>query len=158
MMEVTVEYAVHFYEYVEGHTGKHLSGHRIRILLLNLPSLPQPHRPRGDSMSHRYHAMMSYYIIIVQLWYHSCICPVANVLGWAPLIPCFIVGNTHPTIPTSSRTAESWDRHPPLPSRIAGTAADCTRWISGCGAMDEASPGRCPSTRQRLPGRIKSAR
>ena len=40
MIEVTVEYAAHFYDmYVEGHTGKHLSGDRIRILLLNLPFL-----------------------------------------------------------------------------------------------------------------------
>ena len=29
------------------------------------------------------------------------ICPVANVLGRAPLIPCFIGGNSHPTIPHS---------------------------------------------------------
>ena len=27
------------------------------------------------------------------------ICPVANVLGRTPLIPCFIGGNSHPTIP-----------------------------------------------------------
>jgi hypothetical protein len=27
------------------------------------------------------------------------ICPVANVLGCAPLIQCFIGGNSHPTIP-----------------------------------------------------------
>jgi hypothetical protein len=27
------------------------------------------------------------------------ICPVENVLGRAPLIPCFIGGNSHPTIP-----------------------------------------------------------
>ena len=27
------------------------------------------------------------------------ICPVANVLGQAPLIQCFIGGNSHPTIP-----------------------------------------------------------
>jgi hypothetical protein len=27
------------------------------------------------------------------------ICPMANVLGRAPLIPCFIGGNRHPTIP-----------------------------------------------------------
>ena len=27
------------------------------------------------------------------------ICPVTNVLGRAPLIPCFIGGNSHPTIP-----------------------------------------------------------
>ena len=29
------------------------------------------------------------------------ICPVANVLGRAPLIQCFIGGNIHPTIPYS---------------------------------------------------------
>ncbi len=29
------------------------------------------------------------------------ICPVANVLGRAPLIPCFIGCNSHPTIPHS---------------------------------------------------------
>lgn len=40
MVEVTVDYAAHFHDmYVEGHTGKHLSGDRIRILLLNLPFL-----------------------------------------------------------------------------------------------------------------------
>jgi hypothetical protein len=29
------------------------------------------------------------------------ICPVTNVLGQAPLIPCFVGGNSHPTIPHS---------------------------------------------------------
>jgi hypothetical protein len=38
MIEVTVDYAAHFYDmYVGGHTGKHMSGDRVRILLLNLP-------------------------------------------------------------------------------------------------------------------------
>ena len=38
LLQVTSEYAAHFYDmYVEGHTGKHLTGDRIRILLLNLP-------------------------------------------------------------------------------------------------------------------------
>ncbi len=37
MIKVTVEYAAHFsHMYIEGHTGKHLSGDRIHILLLNL--------------------------------------------------------------------------------------------------------------------------
>ena len=40
LIEVTTDYATHFYDmYVEGHTGKHLTGDRIRILLLNLPFL-----------------------------------------------------------------------------------------------------------------------
>ena len=37
MIEVTVDYAAHFYDiYVGGHTGKHTSGDRVCILLLNL--------------------------------------------------------------------------------------------------------------------------
>ena len=37
LLEVTSEYAAHFCDmYVEGHTGKHLTGDRIRIFLLNL--------------------------------------------------------------------------------------------------------------------------
>ncbi len=40
------------------------------------------------------------------------ICPVANVLGLAPLIPCFIDCNTHPTIPYKFKN-----------SRILGTAS-----------------------------------
>jgi hypothetical protein len=36
--EVTSDYAAHLNDiYVQGHTGKHLTGDRIRILLLNLP-------------------------------------------------------------------------------------------------------------------------
>jgi hypothetical protein len=31
------------------------------------------------------------------------ICPAAKVLGRAPLIPCFIGGNSHPTIPHGRR-------------------------------------------------------
>ena len=38
LVEVSSDYAAHFYDmFVEGHTGKHLTGDRIRILLLNLP-------------------------------------------------------------------------------------------------------------------------
>ena len=40
LLEVTSEYAAHFYDmYVEGHTGKHLTGDCIWILLLILPFL-----------------------------------------------------------------------------------------------------------------------
>jgi len=40
MVEVTVDYATHFYDmYIEKHKGKHLSGERVRILLLTLPFL-----------------------------------------------------------------------------------------------------------------------
>ena len=46
------------------------------------------------------------------------ICPVANVLGRAPLIPCFIGGNSHPTIP------HSFKDHPRLGSASADTQRD----------------------------------
>jgi hypothetical protein len=40
LVKVTTEYAAHSsYMYVEGHTGKHLMGDQILILLLNLPFL-----------------------------------------------------------------------------------------------------------------------
>ena len=40
MVEVTVDYAAHFYDmYVDKHKGKHLTGERVRILLLTLPFL-----------------------------------------------------------------------------------------------------------------------
>jgi hypothetical protein len=38
LVEVNSDYAAHFYDmYAESHTGKHLTGDGIRILLLNLP-------------------------------------------------------------------------------------------------------------------------
>ena len=51
------------------------------------------------------------------------ICPVANVLGRAPLIPCFIDGNTHPTIPCKFKN-----------SRILGTASADTQPDGGNGS------------------------
>ena len=38
MIEVTSDYAAHFYDmYVKNHDGKHMTRDRIKILLLNLP-------------------------------------------------------------------------------------------------------------------------
>jgi hypothetical protein len=38
MIEVTPDYAAHFHDmYVKNHDGKHMTGDRIKILLLNLP-------------------------------------------------------------------------------------------------------------------------
>ena len=51
------------------------------------------------------------------------ICPVANVLGRAPLIPCFIDCNTHPTIPYKFKN-----------SRILGTASADTQPDRGNGS------------------------
>ena len=45
------------------------------------------------------------------------ICPVANVLGRAPLIPCFIGSNRHPTIP--QRFKDDW--------RLGDASADTQR-------------------------------
>ena len=40
MVEVTTAYATHFTDmYVDKHTGKHMTGDRVRILLLTLPFL-----------------------------------------------------------------------------------------------------------------------
>jgi hypothetical protein len=50
------------------------------------------------------------------------ICPVKNILGRVPMIPCFVGGNSHPTIP------HSFHRH-----QLAGGAAD-TRHDSGNGS------------------------
>ncbi len=46
------------------------------------------------------------------------ICPVASVLGRAPLIPCFIGGNSHPTI------SHSFKNDPHLGNTAAGTQRD----------------------------------
>ncbi len=43
------------------------------------------------------------------------------------LIPCFIDGNTHTTIPYKFKNSESWDRHPPIPSWIAVSASADTQ-------------------------------
>jgi hypothetical protein len=38
MVEVTSDYAAHFHDmFVKNHDGKHMTGDRIKILLLNLP-------------------------------------------------------------------------------------------------------------------------
>ena len=38
MIQITEDYAAHFYDmYINKHEGKHLTGDRIRILLLTLP-------------------------------------------------------------------------------------------------------------------------
>ena len=54
LIEVTSDYAAHFYDmYVQGHTGKHLTGDRIRILLLNLPFVFRDLiAPRGGDAIH----------------------------------------------------------------------------------------------------------
>ena len=62
------------------------------------------------------------------------ICPVANVLGRAPLIPCFIGGNSHPTIPYRFKDdrrighgSADTQRDRGNGSRLGATAAGSTR-------------------------------
>ena len=64
LVEVTSDYAAHFYDmYVEGHTGKHLTGDRIRILLLNLPFVFRDLiAPEVVIPSAQHHVIMAYII------------------------------------------------------------------------------------------------
>ncbi len=60
------------------------------------------------------------------------ICPVANVLGRAPLIPCFIGGNRYPTIPHRFKDDLRLVQHgletpPPTRSGTGAMAAGSTR-------------------------------
>ena len=61
----------------------------------------------------------------------------------APLVPCHIDGNEHPTIPrcfsTSSRAQGLTD------SKARGMAADCMRWTCGCGNFSLESRQRMAS-------------
>jgi hypothetical protein len=57
------------------------------------------------------------------------ICPVKNVLGRVPMIPCFVAGNTQPTIPHGfARSGRAV-----LGPRLGEGAAD-TRYDSGNGS------------------------
>jgi hypothetical protein len=64
LIEVTSGYAAHFYDmYVQGHTGKHLTGDRIRILLLNLSFVFRDLiAPEVVTPSARHHHIMAYII------------------------------------------------------------------------------------------------
>jgi hypothetical protein len=53
------------------------------------------------------------------------ICPVANVLGRAPLIPCFIGGNRRPVIPYHFKPEDD--------QRLGSASAD-TQWDRGNGS------------------------
>ena len=69
------------------------------------------------------------------------VCPVENVLGRVPLIPCYLKGN----ITTLFRSGS--DTMFPMvllliPGKTAGQAAGFSRSTSGCGAMGGRSPER----------------
>ena len=78
------------------------------------------------------------------------ICHVKNILGRVPMIPCFVEGNSQPTIPHSFRRHElaggAADTRPDT-GPTAATAAACMRSICGCGATVGDMSARCPSWR-----------
>ena len=72
------------------------------------------------------------------------ICPVKDVLGRVPLIPCFVEGNTSPTIPHQFGRIGPGER-PRTRGQTPETAAACTNSIRGCGAMDGGRSARSRS-------------
>ncbi len=72
----------------------------------------------------------------------------------APLILCFISGNSHPTIPHSFNSLQGLFLEAPLltHSWTGATAASSTRQTSGRGAMAGANPRWCPLQPKRLRG------
>ncbi len=87
------------------------------------------------------------------------ICPVANMLGRAPLIPCFIGGNSYPTIPYRFKD-DLRDGHASADTQLdRGNGRRLYEVnISGCGATAGAAPGWCLSQRRRGSGPSGSAR
>ena len=54
MIEISTDYAAHFFDmYVQNHEGKHMTGDRMKILLLNLPFLLRD--LITPEVSHKYH-------------------------------------------------------------------------------------------------------
>ena len=54
MIEISTDYAAHFFDmYVQKHDGKHMTGDRMKILLLNLPFLLRD--LITPEVSHKYH-------------------------------------------------------------------------------------------------------
>ena len=69
------------------------------------------------------------------------VCPVENVLGRVPLMPCYLKG-TFTTLFLIPYGMLFQQAQQPIPGQTAGQAAGFSRSTSGCGAMGELSPGR----------------
>ena len=77
MVEVTPAYETHFIDmYVDKHTGKHLTGDRVRILLLTLPFLPQdliaPEVCKICTLKSNIFDYSKWYHILYIQWYIKC--------------------------------------------------------------------------------------
>ncbi len=107
--------------------------------------------PAGAKGNRRMHKEVSlvYFSTFEPCLYICHSCPVANVLGRAPLIPCFICGNSYPTIPHRFKDDQR------LGDASAGTQQDrgnCSRlyevniWMLRYG---RAAPAWCLSQRLR---------
>ncbi len=67
------------------------------------------------------------------------VCPVENVLGRVPLLPCYLKGNTVNTIPHSCGSQIPRGAAQLLlliPGLTTGQGAGCLRLTSGCGRME----------------------
>jgi hypothetical protein len=89
------------------------------------------------------------------IWDHKLQCDIIVWYYRASSSPASSTATPIQLFPSNSRTADSLVQRLPIPRRIAGTAADSTRWISGCGATDWSNPGRFPLRRRRLSGGSK---
>ena len=85
------------------------------------------------------------------------LCHAKNVLGRVPMIPSFVAGNAHPTIPHSFRGGSSraeWQTRSPT----AVTAAASTKSTCGCGGTGGRRSERCRSGSAWKQGRSACAR
>ena len=106
--------------------GKHLKGDRILILLLNLPFVFRDLiAPKVVFPSTRYH-IMAYIMYDITCPASRAGCLVANLLGHAPLIQCFITTVT-PLSHTASRTVGVLDMLLLTRSWTGATASGSTR-------------------------------
>jgi hypothetical protein len=78
---------------------QHLPGHRDKEVTLVYFSTFEPINLTLNSVMRRAKVPMLYDTASNPRLPCLYICPAANVLGRPPLIPCFIDGNAHPTIP-----------------------------------------------------------
>ena len=86
------------------------------------------------------------------------ICRVSNVLGRVPLMPCFVAGNKHPTLPRTARSIGSRQARSQTPVKMLATAANCLWSALGCGATGGGSQEWYQSVKQRLGGKSECLR
>lgn len=82
-------------------SGRHANKHSHKELSLVYFSTFEPINITPNSIMQRNGVPMMYDTASSSNLPSLYICPVSNVLGRVPLIPCFIAGNKHPTLPHS---------------------------------------------------------